>query len=276
MALDGISSTQKFKGLSTDTKPTQNVPAMSEFIETDTGNKYEYSGTSWNKISTDGAAHVIRLDEIPGTAYNAEINDISTTKSTLTFANGIWALSLQYKRRNQGALTDLNAGLTADVDAAVAANNGLVLMGYSCRESAGTAAAAAFNIVNGATGAAAGKIIHEELAANEAKTVWFGPTGITCPLGISIDHVAGTVDVALHHRYTGKRIFFVRNATDGTDADTKLGNATTRESIWIDETAPTIITADSLTSLITRLDLVAEYAENEDTIIVYSAVGNAP
>ena len=55
MAIDSVPTPQKFKGLSTDTKPTDNVPALSVFIETDTGSVFEYSGTSWNQTSTGGA-----------------------------------------------------------------------------------------------------------------------------------------------------------------------------------------------------------------------------
>lgn len=58
MAIDSVPTPQKFKGLSTDTKPTDNVPALSVFIETDTGSVFEYSGTSWNQTSTGGARHV--------------------------------------------------------------------------------------------------------------------------------------------------------------------------------------------------------------------------
>lgn len=95
---------------------------------------------------------------------------------------------------------ELNAAVTADVDAAVAADKGLVLLGYSIRESAGSAAVATAYIVNGATGAAAGKVVYVELAANASETVWFGEQGIACPLGLSIDHVAGTLDVALYYK----------------------------------------------------------------------------
>lgn len=42
--------------LSTETKPT-NVPAHSLCKESDTGDVYEFSGTSWDKIATNGAAH---------------------------------------------------------------------------------------------------------------------------------------------------------------------------------------------------------------------------
>ena len=79
MALDGISSTQKFKGISTDTKPTQNVPAMSEFIETDTGDKYEYSGTSWNKTGTDGAAHVTTVSSAASALTYVTYSDATYT-----------------------------------------------------------------------------------------------------------------------------------------------------------------------------------------------------
>jgi len=58
MATDSVKAQQKFKGLSSDTKPTQNVPAISVFIETDTGNEYEYSGTSWIQKSTNGSVLV--------------------------------------------------------------------------------------------------------------------------------------------------------------------------------------------------------------------------
>jgi hypothetical protein len=102
----------------------------------------------------------------------------------------------------QAASSDLNASVAADVDAAVAASAGLRLMGFSATESHATAAVTTFKIVNGATGAAAGKVIHVELAANTSETKWFGPNGIACPLGISIDWVAGLVDVTLHYMDT--------------------------------------------------------------------------
>ena len=99
----------------------------------------------------------------------------------------------------QVALTELNLAIGADVDAAVAAVAGLRLLGYSVRESHGTAAIATLSIVNGATGAAAGKIVFIELAANKSETVWFGPQGIACPLGLSVDWVAGLADLTLHY-----------------------------------------------------------------------------
>lgn len=92
-----------------------------------------------------------------------------------------------------------NAATTADVDALVAANASLRLMGYSVRESKSVAAAATVQIVNGATGAAAGKVVTIELALDTSKWAWFGPNGISCPLGISIDWVDGEVDIYVYY-----------------------------------------------------------------------------
>lgn len=99
----------------------------------------------------------------------------------------------------QAASYDLNAGLTADADAAVAAATGLRLMGFAARESAGSPAVATFQIVHGATGASGDAIVPVELAANGSTFQWFGPQGIAVADGISIDHVAGTVDVTLFY-----------------------------------------------------------------------------
>lgn len=99
-----------------------------------------------------------------------------------------------------GASIDLNNDITADVDAAVAASNPLRLMGYSVRENKSVAAVYAGRIVNGATGAATGTIVFLEGAADTSDTVWFGDDGIACPLGLSIDWIAGEFDVALFYK----------------------------------------------------------------------------
>ena len=94
---------------------------------------------------------------------------------------------------------DLNPGISTNVDAAVAAVAGLRLMGYAIRESAGSEAVATVIIVHGATGAAAAKVVPIELAASNSKHEWFGD-GIPMPNGISIDVVAGTVDLTLFYK----------------------------------------------------------------------------
>lgn len=54
--MGNISRKDLFNYASTDTKPTA-VPAYSRLIETDTGNEYEFSGSSWRQIGTAGATH---------------------------------------------------------------------------------------------------------------------------------------------------------------------------------------------------------------------------
>lgn len=68
--------TQKFYGLSTDTKPTVGVSAKATFKESDTGNEYEYSGSSWVLTSTGGSANV------SGLATNAVILAAASTYNT--------------------------------------------------------------------------------------------------------------------------------------------------------------------------------------------------
>lgn len=93
-----------------------------------------------------------------------------------------------------------NTGITADVDAVVAAAAGLRLMGWSARESAGSPAVASAKIVNGATGAAAGKLVEIGLLASDSKHAWYGPQGIPCPLGLSIDWLVGNLSITLFYR----------------------------------------------------------------------------
>lgn len=95
---------------------------------------------------------------------------------------------------------DINAGISADVDAAVAAATGLKLVGFACRESAAGAAAATFVIAHGATGNGGDQVIPVELAANESKSGWYGDEGIPMANGISLNVLAGTVDVTLFYK----------------------------------------------------------------------------
>lgn len=86
---------------------------------------------------------------------------------------------------------------TGDSQVAAAAT-GLRLLGYSVRESAGSAAVAAFNLRNGTTDAAA-LLAMGELAADSEKTVWFGPNGIDAASGIFLDRVAGETTIVVYH-----------------------------------------------------------------------------
>ena len=99
----------------------------------------------------------------------------------------------------QSAKYDVNAGITADVDAAVAAARGLKLLGFNARESDGTPAVATAYICDTDDASDGPAVIKVELAANESKTVWFGHPGIDFSNGISIDHIAGTLDITLFY-----------------------------------------------------------------------------
>jgi len=92
------------------------------------------------------------------------------------------------------------ATITADSNAVVAAQAGLRLMGYSSKESAGVPAAASFKIINGATGATNAPVAYVTHALSTSSTQWFGPDGIACTAGLSIDWIAGQVDVVLHYK----------------------------------------------------------------------------
>ncbi len=93
----------------------------------------------------------------------------------------------------------LQAATAVDVDAVVAADANLRLVGYAIKESAGVAAE--FRILQGATVAAGTEIgAHHHLAANESKERWFGADGIKVPGGLSLDRVAGTAKVAFYTR----------------------------------------------------------------------------
>lgn len=97
------------------------------------------------------------------------------------------------------ALVDVNAAVTADVDAAVAAAAGLRLMGFNVRESKSSAAVCTGRVIHGATGATAAPLHTFELAADTEKTYWFGPQGIACASGLSVDHIAGEFDIILYY-----------------------------------------------------------------------------
>lgn len=89
----------------------------------------------------------------------------------------------------------LNAGKSADVDAAVAAAAGLRLMGYAATSAAGAVLA----IVHGATGASGDSVIPINIAANGNPSAWF-PEGIPMANGISLDRVSGTFDCTLFYK----------------------------------------------------------------------------
>lgn len=95
---------------------------------------------------------------------------------------------------HNGAQSLADAAATTDEQIRVA-QDGLVLMGFSAKETAG--ATAALTIRNG-TGTGDPAVAHCSLAANEAKVVWFSELGIKCPNGIYLDRTSGTTEVAVY------------------------------------------------------------------------------
>lgn len=101
----------------------------------------------------------------------------------------------------EGALSDVNMAVAADVGPAIEGSPTLRLMGYVARESAAVAGAASADIVHGAT--AAGDLVYAiSLAADGVSELWFGPVGIACPNGVSINHLLGTLDIVLFYKTT--------------------------------------------------------------------------
>lgn len=144
-----------------------------------------------------GDVDVLSLPPIPAGTNNIGDVDVLTLPPIPSGTNNIGGIT--GTGIMVAASVDVNAAIAADVDAAVAAQAGLRLIGFATRESAATAAAATFIIVHGAT-AAGTAVVPVELAANESAREWFGPDGIACPDGISIDWIAGTVDIHLFYK----------------------------------------------------------------------------
>ena len=83
-----------------------------------------------------------------------------------------------------------------DDEALVPPMAGAVCMGFTCREAAATAAAAAFVLRRGRTPLGV-PIAYVNLAADESTRDWYGPNGIACDDGIYIDRESGTTEVAV-------------------------------------------------------------------------------
>ncbi len=99
---------------------------------------------------------------------------------------------------DRGTQFAINDSTTADVDGLINAASGLKLLGFACRESASSAAVATFRIVHGTLGTHTA-VIPVELIANESAREWYAPLGIAMPNGISIDWIAGTVDITVFY-----------------------------------------------------------------------------
>lgn len=92
------------------------------------------------------------------------------------------------------SITEVTSG-TSDAQG-VAATANLRLIGFSCRENAGSPAAAEFILRHG-TADTAPAIAFVKLAASGSVTQWLGFGGIGCPNGIFVDRVSGTTHISL-------------------------------------------------------------------------------
>lgn len=128
----------------------------------------------------------------PGSTIQADASSGNPTEQKST-SGAAWITN-----NTPAASVQVNLAIVADVNAAVAAVAGLRLMGYAVRETA--AAVANVVIVHGATVGASTYLVPVKLAANESKVHNFGPDGLACPNGISIDWVAGTLDVIIYYK----------------------------------------------------------------------------
>ena len=55
MILASVKNTyNKYAGLSSETKPTDNIPVFSLFFEVDTGDTHYFNGSTWSKVGTGG------------------------------------------------------------------------------------------------------------------------------------------------------------------------------------------------------------------------------
>ena len=81
------------------------------------------------------------------------------------------------------------------------AGNRLVLMGFSCKESAGIPAAATFTIQNAAAVDTAKILAHVNLTASQSTREWWGPGGIDADNGITIDFLTGQFDITIWYIY---------------------------------------------------------------------------
>jgi hypothetical protein len=87
--------------------------------------------------------------------------------------------------------TTIAAG-TGD-EAGIAAAAGLRLMGYSVRETAGSAAT--LNLCHGTDGTTVMAPINLASAGSDAQ--WFGPQGLPCDSGVWVERLTGTSQVIL-------------------------------------------------------------------------------
>lgn len=122
----------------------------------------------------------------------------TNTKQDLEATSGALHVSVTDSQTGSAATTDTEStGVAADATLEPATAN-MRLLGWTIRESAGTAAVATAILRHGveAAGNCTGNAFaFIELDANQSANMWYGDRGKAAASGVCVDVVAGTVDV---------------------------------------------------------------------------------
>ena len=80
-----------WSGLSSDTKDTTQVGIGALALETDTGDEYQWTGSSWQKTGDAGSAHIrIKADDASPPVYGSSLHThvVGTPATKVTFTSG--------------------------------------------------------------------------------------------------------------------------------------------------------------------------------------------
>ena len=96
------------------------------------------------------------------------------------------------------AETAVFSPITADQEPAIAAADGLRLIGWTATEAGGTGATAEVHLIHGETVAGGTELESIKFAGDESKHSWQWP-GVRADNGISIEVVDGEVDIEIYY-----------------------------------------------------------------------------
>lgn len=149
------------------------------------------------RMATAAAEAAKANKQRPYQAGRALVSVLAVCAAFLLLVAGLFfAPAPKTAHAGSGVQVSVNTNKAANVDAAIPAATGQILVGFAARESAAGAAVATFTIMHGATVGAGTSVYPVELNPNESRSEWFWP-GIDVRNGVSINVMAGTVDVDL-------------------------------------------------------------------------------
>lgn len=137
-------------------------------------------------------------------ADGADVAEGSTTDAAASVGGtGTVSAKLRKISADLGALLTDHAAATPTAVASgtgdaqgVAAAANLRYVGFTCRENAGSPAAAEFILRHG-TDNTGTPLAFVKLAANESRADWNGPDGVAAASGIFVDRVSGTTEITI-------------------------------------------------------------------------------